>query len=77
MKMWWRITMPLLLCLICIFSFQVYAEDEQKDETAERIEKAQQLGLEAWIDEEGYLVDEFFAGKNDSEISNMSLDGLV
>ena len=77
MKMWWRITAPILLCLTCMFSFQVFAEEAQDDETAKRIESAQQLGLEAWIDDEGYLIDEFFAGKNDSEISNMSLDGLV
>lgn len=77
MKMWWRITVPILLCLTCIFSFQVFAEEAQDDETAKRIERAEELGLEAWIDDEGYLVDEFFAGKNDSEISQMSLDGLV
>ena len=77
MRMWWRISVLVLLCLICACSFQVCAEEVQEDETAKRIEKAEQLGLEAWIDEEGYLVDEFFAGKNDSEISNMSLDGLV
>ncbi len=77
MNMWCRITATIFLCLTCLFPFQVQAEELQDDETAKRIEKAHQLGLEAWIDEEGYLVDEFFAGKNDSEISNMSLDGLV
>lgn len=77
MKMWWRITATVLFCLAFVTTLQVYAEETQEDETAKRIEKAKQLGLEDWIDEEGYLVDGFYAGKSDSEISNMSLDGLV
>ncbi len=77
MKMWWRSAAAIFLCLIIAGSLQVCAEEAQDEETAKRIEKAQQLGLEDWIDEEGYLIDEFYADKSHSEISNMGLDGLV
>ena len=46
MKMWWRITATVLFCLAFVTTLQVYAEETQEDETAKRIEKAKQLGLE-------------------------------
>jgi len=77
MRKWRHILALFLACLTCVISMQVQAEEGQELETAQRIQKAEELGLLEWIDEEGYLTDEFFAGKSDSEISNMSLDGLV
>ena len=77
MKKWRQMTVFVLLCLTLLVSFQVQAEEMQNDKTAERIEKAKELSLESWIDEEGYLFDSFFEGKSDGEISEMSLDGLV
>ena len=62
----------LFVCIACVIPMQVRAEELQIDETAERIQRANELGLSEWIDEEGYLIDDFFAGKSDSEISNMS-----
>ena len=77
MKKLRRILTLFFACLFFVMPANVYAEETEENETAQRIQKAEELGLTDWIDEEGYLIDSFFAGKSDSEISNMSLDGLV
>ena len=77
MRKWRRIFALFLTCMTFLISVQVHAEEAEENATAQRIQKAEELGLSEWIDEEGYLTDDFFAGKSDSEISNMSLDGLV
>ncbi len=77
MRNWRRIFALFFACAACLISIQVHAKEAEENETAQRIQKAEEMNLSEWIDEEGYLVDNFFAGKSDSEISNMSLDGLV
>lgn len=66
-----------LLCLLCVSTISVHAGQSDSDEIAARKEKAEKLGLSAWIDEEGYLVDAFYEGKSDRELSEMGVDGLV
>ncbi len=71
-------TMMLLLGFLCLFaSFNTRAEPTQEETVEERMAKAEALQLTDWVDEEGFLVDAFFDGKSDSQISNMGLDGLV
>lgn len=77
MRKWRGFFVLFLTCLTFLISVQVQAEEAEENETALRIQKAEELNLLEWIDEEGYLIDDFFAGKSDSEVSNMSLDGLV
>lgn len=77
MRKWRHILVLFLLCLTCTNSLQVHAQEGQEQEPAQQIQMAEELNLQDWMDEEGYLIDEFFAGKSDSELSNMSLDGLV
>lgn len=52
-------------------------ETKMESELETRLNKAKKLGLETWIDQEGYLVDSFFEGKSDKEISELGVDGLV
>ena len=77
MSKWRYMTVLILLCLSFVVTIQVQAMEVQEEEAAERLKKATELGLEEWVDQEGFLVDAFFEGKSDAEISNMSLDGLV
>lgn len=69
--------MSMLLCMLFFASFQVNAEEQKSEEIAERLEKASQLGLTEWVDENGYLTDSFYAGKSDSELSELEVDELV
>lgn len=77
MRKWRYFAVLILLCLSFTVTTQVQAEGLQEQEAAERMKKATELGLEEWVDQDGFLVDAFFEGKSDAEISNMSLDGLV
>lgn len=77
MKKWRLQTAFLVLCMTFFGVLQVHAEEIQNNETAKRINRAEELQLEEWIDEEGYLIDSFFEGKSDAEVSNMNLDGIV
>lgn len=63
--------------MFCLPLLRVQAGQEVPDEKAERMEKARELGLQEWVDEEGYLTDVFFDGKSDQELSEMGLDGLI
>ena len=77
MKKWRLRTVFLVLCMSFFGVLQVHAEEIQNNETAKRINRAEELQLEEWIDEDGYLIDSFFEGKSDAEVSNMNLDGIV
>ncbi len=71
------------LIFIAVLSsvFTSNAQDSEEnttvEKTSERKEKAAQLGLADWVDEEGYLIDSFFDGKSDQTLTDMGLDGLV
>ncbi len=69
-----RIAIVSLLFLFCFLTLQTRAE---QDHANRRIEKAKNLGLSDWVDEEGYLTDGFFEGKTDSELSEMGIDDLI
>ncbi len=69
-----RFTVLLLLFLFCFVSLQTQAE---QNETERRLSKAQSLGLSEYVDEEGYLTDQFFEGKTDSELEEMDIDDLI
>lgn len=56
---------------------RVQAGETLAEEKTKRMEKARDLGLLEWVDEEGYLTDTFFDGKSDLELSEMGLDGLI
>lgn len=69
-----RIAILSMLFLFCFVTLRTYAE---QDEVEKRLSKAKDLGLSDWVDEEGYLKDEFFEGKTDSELSKMGIDNLI
>ncbi len=69
-----RVTVLLLLFLLCFVSLQTHAEQNEKER---RLSRAKELGLSMYVDEEGYLLDEFFEGKKDSELSKMGIDDLI
>lgn len=77
MKKWKQFTSLVLIALLFFTTIPVRAEQLETDEIAGRKEKASQLGLEDWIDEEGYLLETFYEGKSDGLLSEMNLDGLV
>ena len=62
---------------LCRAMTPVSAQENEVDETTARKEQAKQLGLEGWIDDEGFLVDSFYANKSDEALSEMGIDGLV
>ena len=49
----------------------------QEKEIAKRKKLAKEKGLEDWIDEDGYLIDDFYEGKSDLEINQMNISSLV
>ena len=55
-----------VLVLCCFWGLQTYASADSN--VAERLKKAEKLGIEEWVDEEGYLKDSCFAGKSDGEV---------
>mgnify|MGYP002763139679 CR=1 FL=1 len=61
-----------------IFEKQDVGDSEtQEKEIAERKKFAKEKGLEDWIDEDGYLIDDFYEGKSDLEINQMDISSLV
>ncbi len=73
-----------LICLVILVLCSVFtsnAQESDDDTIARQVkarqEKAAQLGLSDWVDEDGYLVDSFYNGKNDQILTDMGLDGLV
>lgn len=70
-----RVSIFVILCIFCLLGTEAFAEDNA--EVQERVEKAKGLGYQDWIDEEGYLVDEFYDGKSDEILSELGVDGLV
>lgn len=77
MRKYGKMAVVLLLFFVYMVTFQAKAEPDEQEAVAKRMEKAASLGLTEWVDEEGFLIDDFFAGKSDAEISSMGLDGLV
>lgn len=82
MKRIWKMVMAFLVFAVLagFHAETAQAKDWLTDipeTTEERIEKAYALGLEEWIDSEGYLVEEFLEGRPDDELSEMNLFGLV
>lgn len=75
-KKWRQFTALFLAALFCLPLLRVQAGREGL-EIAERMEKARELGLQEWVDEEGYLTEAFYEGKSDRELSEMGLDGLI
>ena len=53
------------------------AQTKEESDLELRLNKAKELGIETWMDQEGYLMDSFFEGKSDKEISELGIDGLV
>lgn len=91
MKKLKRVLALLLFCFICVSEIQTHAEniiqpEAEKNQGNEpfvedsvgwRKEKAKELELEDWIDEEGYLLDSFYENKNDEELETMGIHGLI
>lgn len=77
MKKCRRIAVLLLLGLLCLSTISVYAEQPEEESITVRKKKAEQLGLAEWVDDEGYLLESFYEGKSDHDLSEMGLDGLV
>ena len=77
MKKWKRFASLLLFCFAIAFALPVNATEIEENEIAARLAKARELGLEEWVDEEGYLTDAFYEGKSDLELTEMGVDGLV
>ena len=70
-----RVYVFLFLCTFLMMGLRLHAQES--DEIQERVKKAVSAGLLDWIDEEGYLIDQYFSGKSDAELSELSIDGLV
>ena len=70
-----RVFVFLFVCTFLMLGHRLYAQET--DEIQERVKKAESAGLLDWIDEEGYLIDRYFSGKSDAELSELSIDGLV
>ena len=66
-----------LLGFLCLFTLPVHAEEPEENEIAIRLEKAKELGLEEWVDEEGYLIDEFYEEKTEQDLTDMGVGILV
>lgn len=67
-----------LFCiLLCISAISVHAKQTEEDSEKERVTKAKEMGLTDWIDEEGYLIEGFYEGKTDSQLSEMNIDDLI
>lgn len=62
---------------VCLPLFRVQANANALDEMTVRMEKVKELGLEEWVDEEGYLRDSYLEGKSDRELSEAGVDGLI
>lgn len=70
--------LALVFCsFLCLAMSPVYAQENEIDAVTARKEQAKQLGLEEWIDDEGFLVDAFYANKSDGVLSEMGIDGMV
>lgn len=57
-------------------SMTVSANDSDSS-VMERIALAEELGLEAFIDEEGYLLDAYFKGKSDKDLEGIGIEPLI
>jgi len=65
-----------------LFSNLAYAEesdlsDKTNFDKEERIELAQKLNLEQWVDEDGYLSEDYYADKSDLELSQQGVAPLI
>lgn len=84
-KVKWQMSL-LLVCMVCLLLFSMAAHVMMpsgsvsaavEEEIDNRIALAEELGLEAWIDNEGYLIEDFYEGKTDKELSELGIDALV
>lgn len=74
----WKISLSLGVFVILFFTvLSVRAQQTDQEELTARKKKAEQLALDAWMDEEWYLEEAFFEGKSDAELSEGQLDGLI
>ena len=76
LRKWKRFVLAGIVLLFCAI-FPVQAQETEEYTIAERKEKASQLGLTDWVDDEGYLVQAFYEGKSDQFLSELGVDGLV
>ena len=67
-----RVFVFLFVCIFLMLGLRLHAQES--DEIQERVKKAESAGLLDWIDEEGYLIDRYFAGKSDAELSELSIE---
>lgn len=72
MKKWRRFLSVLLVCFIGLSAVQVHAEKD-----VSRLEKAEAMGLEKWVDEEGWLLDSFYEDKSDQKLEEMKVHELI
>lgn len=77
MKKTKRFAAWLFCILLCISAVSVQAQQTEENSVKFRITKAKEMGLDDWIDEEGYLIEAFYEGKTDSELSELGIDQLI
>lgn len=63
-----------LVCFICFSAIQVHAENEMSEK---RIKKAKEMGLERMVDEEGFLIDDFYVDKSCLQLEEMGVHELI
>ncbi len=74
-RRWFAVVISIFITMQSVITVSAQGIDTTTIEG--RKERAIQLGVAEWIDEEGYLVDLFYEGKNDQILTDMELDGLV